>query len=250
MIPKIIHYCWFGKQEHSLMLKKCMLSWKKYCPKYEIIEWNEDNSNQFSNAFYLNSIRKKKYAFAADYIRTMVLYKYGGIYLDTDMLLLKPIDELLQYNFFSGFEIENRVAYGFYGGVKKHRFFSNMLNFYSNVIFDEFNPPIITHTFKKLINLNTIQKNELLLSSEYFYPLTFQNREKDFKEFITENSYAVHLWNHSWKLEEKKGYSFIFNKVKIVFLDYLFFGYPFNYLKRHLKDIIISFYRLIRYKSF
>ena len=115
MIPKIIHYCWFGKSKKPDVFYKCLATWEKYCPDFEIIEWNEENSKPFSNKFYKNALRKKKYAFASDYIRVKVLYEYGGVYLDTDMLLIKNIGDLLQHNFFSGFEVENRVAYGLFG---------------------------------------------------------------------------------------------------------------------------------------
>ncbi|QNM86254.1 mannosyltransferase [Polaribacter pectinis] len=249
MIPKIIHYCWFGNNEKPEILKKCILSWEKNCKDYKIIEWNETNSSQFTNSFYKNSLRKRKYAFVSDYIRTKALYEFGGIYLDTDMLLLKPIDKLLEYNFFSGLEVEERVAFGLFGGIKKHRFFSEMLDFYSKTEFDEFNPPIITHSFKNLINSSTLKENEVLLSPEYFYPLTYQNKEKDYKLYITDKSYAVHLWNHSWKLETKKGYSFIFNKLKTILLDYILHNYSFKYLKNNLKETLINLYRLVKYKS-
>ncbi|MEE9409089.1 MAG: glycosyltransferase [Polaribacter sp.] len=250
MIPKIIHYCWFGSNEKSETLKKCILSWKKYCSDYKIIEWNEINSLKFSNSFYKNALRKKKYAFVADYVRTKALYEFGGIYLDTDMLLLKPIDKLLSNSFFSGYEVEGRVAYGLYGGTKQHRFFYEMLSFYKKTAFDEFNPPIITHTFKHLINSSSLKHNEILLSPEYFYPLTFQNKEKDYKLFITKETYAVHLWDHSWKLETKKGYSFIFNQFKIVFLDFIMFGYSIKYLKKYLIEFMLNLYRMVKYKSF
>jgi len=137
MIPKIIHYCWFGNNPKAKVFNDCLESWEKYSPDYKIIEWNETNSEQFSNSFYNNALRKKKYAFVSDYVRTKVLNEFGGIYLDTDMLLLKPIDELLKYNFFSGFEVKDRVAFGLFGGVAKHHFFSKMLAFYENNYFDD-----------------------------------------------------------------------------------------------------------------
>lgn len=250
MIPKIIHYCWFGNNPKTKVFNDCLESWLKYSPDYKIIEWNETNSKQFSNPFYNNALRKKKYAFVSDYLRTKVLNEFGGIYLDTDMLLLKPIDELLEYNFFSGFEVKGRVAFGLFGGVANHHFFSKMLTFYENNYFDEFNPPIITHTFKDLINLKNINKNEILLGPKYFYPLTYQDREKDYKLFTLHESLAVHLWEHSWKLEPKKGYSYIFNQIKIIFFDFILFGYSFNYLKKYLKESMLNLYRMIKYKSF
>lgn len=168
------------------------------------------------------------------------------------MLLLKPIKRLLNYNFFSGFEDDEskRLNYAFFGCVKNHRFLELMLDFYSNNEFDEFNPPIITHTFKNLINSGSITEHEILFKREYFYPLTYQNRKKDYKLFINKESYAVHLWEHSWKLETKKGYDFIFSKFKIIFLDYIQYRYSFEYFKKYTKQSVKDLYRKLKYNDF
>ena len=103
MIPKTIHYCWFGHGEMSPMMKKCIRSWKKYCPDYEIIEWNEDNFAIDSTVWTKEAYDAKKYAFVADYVRLKVLYEYGGVYLDTDQELIKPIDIFMRHQCFMGF---------------------------------------------------------------------------------------------------------------------------------------------------
>ena len=247
MIPKIINYCWFGNNPKSKKIKQCIASWEKILPDFDIREWNETNTKQYHIKFVKDALRKKKYAFVSDYIRIKVLYEFGGIYLDTDMLLLKPISALLKYNFFSGFEVEERVAYGLFGGVKKHRFFFEMLNYYIKIEFDEFNPPIITHAFKNLINLTTLKENEVLFKPDCFYPLAYQNREKDYKLFITEETYAVHLWDHSWKEEQSKNIFYLLKKIKIVLIDFIFFGYSMKYLKRYLKEFLRKIY--LRLKS-
>jgi mannosyltransferase OCH1-like enzyme len=242
MIPKVIHYCWFGAGRKPKIFEQCLLSWEEYCPDYKMIEWNEKNSLRFFNSFYNDALRKKKYAFVSDYIRAKVLYEFGGIYLDTDMLLLKPIDELLSYDFFSGFEVEERVAYGLFGGHKKHRFFFEMIKFYSETEFDEFSPPIITHIFKYLIKADNIDENEILLSQEYFYPLTYENRGKDYELFTTEKTYGVHLWDHSWKEEKSESIFNLLKKIKIVLIDFIFYGYSKKYLKRYLKEFLRKIY--------
>jgi mannosyltransferase OCH1-like enzyme len=242
MIPKKIHYCWFGKKEKPQIFVQCLASWKKHCPNFEIMEWNEKNSFQFSNSFYKNALRKKKYAFVSDYIRLKVLHEYGGIYLDTDMLLVKPIDNLLQYSFFSGYEVEKRVNYAFFGGVKGNHFFEVMLLFYGNTEFNEFSLPVITHTFKNTVTLTNLRENEVLFSSEYFYPLTFQNREKDYELFTTEKTYGVHLWDHSWKEEKSENSIELLKKVKIVLVDFIFYGYSKKYLRRYLKEFLRKIY--------
>ena len=95
-IPKIIHYCWFGGGPISAESQKCMESWKKYCPDYKIIEWNEQNFDISQNRYAQQAYEAKKYAFVSDYVRLAVLYEYGGIYLDTDVELVRPLDELLE----------------------------------------------------------------------------------------------------------------------------------------------------------
>lgn len=98
MIPKVIHYCWFGNNKKPDLIKKCIESWEKYCPDYEIIEWNEDNFNINSVSYVKKAYMDKKYAFVSDYVRLYAVYTCGGIYLDTDVLLHNRIDGLLNYN--------------------------------------------------------------------------------------------------------------------------------------------------------
>ena len=85
MIPKRIHYCWFGKKEKPRLAKKCIESWKKYCPDYEIIEWNEDNFDINAYPYAKYCYEHQKYAFLSDFVRLMVVYQFGGVYLDTDV---------------------------------------------------------------------------------------------------------------------------------------------------------------------
>ena len=99
-IPKIIHYCWFGGGPINPESRKCIESWKKYCPDYKIIEWNEQNFEISQNRYAQQAYEAKKYAFVSDYVRLAVLYRYGGIYLDTDVELVRPLDELLEHKGF------------------------------------------------------------------------------------------------------------------------------------------------------
>lgn len=109
-IPKVIHYFWFGKKEKPPIYHKCIESWKKYCPDYEIKEWTEDNFDININPYVSEAYKKEKYAFVSDYARFYILYNYGGIYLDIDVEILKNIDEFLQEKVFMGFEDRNQVA--------------------------------------------------------------------------------------------------------------------------------------------
>lgn len=105
MIPKKIHYCWYGNNKKSKIILKCIDSWKKYFPDYEIIEWNESNTNLHENVYIEEAYKLKKWAFVSDYVRMKVLYEYGGIYFDTDVEVLKRFpEEVLNLKSFSGFE--------------------------------------------------------------------------------------------------------------------------------------------------
>ena len=111
-IPKIIHYCWFGGGPINPESRKCIESWKKYCPDYKIIEWNEQNFEISQNRYAQQAYEAKKYAFVSDYVRLAVLYRYGGIYLDTDVELVRPLDELLEHKGFIGMEHSAPSPYG------------------------------------------------------------------------------------------------------------------------------------------
>ena len=120
MIPKKIHYCWFGRNELPAMAKKCIASWKKYCPDYEIIEWNEDNFDVNMNGYTKMCYEEKKYAFLSDYVRLVVVAEHGGIYFDTDVEVIKPIDRLLEHDAFYCFETNEYVATGLGFGSVAH----------------------------------------------------------------------------------------------------------------------------------
>lgn len=109
MIPKKIHYCWFGRGEKPKLAEKCIASWKKYCPDYEIIEWNEDNFDINTNEYTKWCYKNKKYAFLSDYVRLLVVYQNGGIYFDTDVELVRNPDFLLENQAFFGFETDEAV---------------------------------------------------------------------------------------------------------------------------------------------
>ena len=112
MIPKKIHYCWFGGNPKPKLAEKCIASWKKYCPGWEIIEWNESNFDVDQNGYTRMCIAGKKYAFLSDYVRLKVVAEHGGVYFDTDVELLRPIDELLENEAFFSFETPEYVNSG------------------------------------------------------------------------------------------------------------------------------------------
>lgn len=128
MIPKVIHYCWFGRGEKPALAKKCIDSWEKYCPDYEIIEWNEDNFDLSVNSYTKWCYENKKYAFLSDYVRLYVVYKYGGVYFDTDVELVKNIDFLLDNESFFGFETDAKNTRNNVGDVNTGLGFGSVTN--------------------------------------------------------------------------------------------------------------------------
>ena len=104
MIPKVIHYCWFGRGELPTLAVKCINSWKKYFPDYEIKEWNEDNFDINIIPYTADAYKAGKYAFVSDYVRFWVLFKYGGVYFDTDVEVIRPMDDVIERGPFMGFE--------------------------------------------------------------------------------------------------------------------------------------------------
>ena len=134
MIPKKIHYCWFGRGELPPLAQKCIASWKKHCPDYEIIQWNEDNFDTNLNAYTRFCYENKKWAFLSDYVRLFVVKEHGGIYFDTDVELIKPLDLLLGYDAFFGFENSSFVNTGQgFGCVANHAVIQSMLSQYDSL---------------------------------------------------------------------------------------------------------------------
>ena len=120
MIPKIIHYCWFGNKKIPFRLKKYIKTWKKFCPDYEIKLWTQNNYDITKNGFMSQAASAKKWAFVSDYARLDIVEQYGGIYLDTDVELVKSLDDLLKYKAFAGFECSEYVSFGLGFGAEAH----------------------------------------------------------------------------------------------------------------------------------
>lgn len=134
MIPKKIHYCWFGRGEKPKLAQKCIASWKTFCPDYEIIEWNEDNFDLNENAYVRYCYENKKWAFLSDYVRLAVVCREGGIYFDTDVEVIAPMDELLKNEAFYAFENSEYVASGLgFGAEANHMTIQKMLEEYASL---------------------------------------------------------------------------------------------------------------------
>ena len=205
MIPKVIHYIWLGGKDLPAIAKKCIESWQKYCPDYEIKRWDESNLDLNKYQFVKDALEAKKYAFASDVIRTDILYTHGGIYFDIDVELLKPIDNLLNHDCFMGFETSNLLNPGLVlGTTKNNPDLLEILNIYKELKFDVNNLLNLTiceiftdyYSKKGITRENKTQQidNTMFYSSEYFSPKNLT----DGKIRLTKNTHTIHHFAGSW----------------------------------------------------
>lgn len=207
-IPKIIHYCWFGKKEKPSVVKKCIETWRNILSDYQIIEWNENSFDINFNEFVREAYENGKFAFVSDYVRVYSLYNYGGIYLDTDVEVYKPFSkEILKNDSFWGFEEKNYIATSTIGAKKGNSLIKTFLESYDNKRFikknGEFdtltNVAIVTDIIKKLgVNLDgryqKIDDIATFYPQEYFSPYDYINCYSK----KTDNTYTEHHFYKSW----------------------------------------------------
>ncbi len=201
MIPKIIHYCWFGTKPLSSLELACIESWKKYCPEYKFVCWNESSFDVTFCKFSSEAFLAGNYAFVSDVARVWALYKHGGIYLDTDMLLLSSLDEFLDSDFFIGEHLPGKLGVGAFGCSRGHGFLKRVLDVYVDSSFSFGAAVLIPDVFDQIYKDDFLKHGLTIYPPTVFYPLPFENKGDDFHPFLTLDSKAVHLWNHSWKDE-------------------------------------------------
>lgn len=201
MIPKKIHYVWFGKGEKNDLILKCLSSWKKYMPEYEIIQWDEDNFDILGNTYALEAYNSNRWAFVSDFVRLRVLEEHGGIYLDTDVEVFRSFDDLLECGAFTGFE----KYMGTYSpvtavmaAIPNHPWIKDLLSSYSDASFEDgfTNTQRITMDLnlnRGIINNNVLQSFDdvTIYPAEYFC-------------VPSENGYSVHHFNGSWLSKRSK----------------------------------------------
>lgn len=217
IIPKVIHYCWFGGKPLPKSAKKCIDSWKKCCPDYKIIEWNESNFSISSTPLYVQQAYKlKKWAFVTDYVRLKVVYEFGGIYFDTDVEVIKSLDEFLNYNAFFGFENEdcNYIGTGLGFGAKKGAsILIEMMRDYDNIPFliDDGSydmTPCPKRNIEVFVRYGLIQNNKkqildnniLILPTDYLCPIDWHTGILK----KTKNTHTIHHYDGSWWSDERK----------------------------------------------
>ena len=206
-IPKVIHYCWFGRGEMPKIAQKCIKSWKKYCPDYEIICHNEDNFDLTQNRYMQEAYDAGKWAFASDFARLKVVYDYGGIYMDTDVELIKPLDKLLENKAFMGFDEKGIVATGLgFGAEKGHPVVGAILKDYENISFilpdgsydltpcPDRNTAVLEQLGMDISIQDQTFMETVFLPREYLCPMDYYTGKKT----VTKNTYSIHHYHASW----------------------------------------------------
>lgn len=208
MIPKKIHYCWFGRGKMPELALKCIESWKKYLPEYEIKEWNEDNFDLNLYPYVREAYDNRKFAFVTDVVRLYALYHEGGIYMDTDVEVLKPLDAFLNCPAFSGFEDDVHVPTGIMASEKGGKWAEENLAYYDGRHFvNEQGELDLTTNVTTITNYmlpyglkqnNTLQQFSGLITfypKDYFCPKSYE----DGKVYLTDNTYTIHHFAGSWQ---------------------------------------------------
>lgn len=253
MIPKVLHYCWYGHGQHPATMKMCVDSWRKHCSGYEIKEWNENNT-PMDIPWIRDAYRHHKFAFVADYMRFYVLKKDGGIYLDTDMLLVRSLDELLTLPSFIGMEDNVNANFAIMGAEPGLPLCMEFMNQYDSMSFDLVHPPIITCLLTPILhNHGLVSENKIqvladgtrVFDSSFFYPIHYSEHFElnEAVTFAKPSTFAIHLWNKSWEDEFqmfeaekwKLGFAEVINRVKRTpFLPFAYWKKLVKYTGRYL----------------
>jgi len=223
MIPKIIHYCWFGGHPLPELAKKCMASWKAFFPNYEIKEWNETNYDVHKILYTSEAYGAKKYAFVSDYARFDILYQHGGIYFDIDVEVVRPFDDILINGGFMGLESKRAGRLGLSIGCNaglgmgcnaELNIIHQILEYYKNLHFlnkdGSFNLKTVVEYVTMVLKMNGLREEDkiqildglVIYPTEYFCPMSFESGKLN----ITENTYSIHHYDASWTSMYQKEY--------------------------------------------
>jgi mannosyltransferase OCH1-like enzyme len=207
MIPKIIHYCWFGKGEMPPLANECIASWKKFLPDYELMLWSEENFDVNSQPYTKEAYESRKFAFVTDYVRMYALYEHGGIYMDTDVEVLKSFDEFLALSAFSGFETEKDIPTGIIASAIGNPWVQTQLDYYKDRHFIKADGSLDTTTNVIIISeimrkggfqfnntKQNYQGNITMFPKDYFCPKSYLTGKIE----LTENTFCIHHFAGSW----------------------------------------------------
>jgi hypothetical protein len=215
MIPKIIHYCWFGGNPLPELAQRCIAGWRKYFPDYEIKEWNESNYDIHKTVYTDEAYNAKKYAFVSDYARFDVLYNYGGIYFDTDVEVIRSFDDILKNGAFMGFESAGKVAVGLGIGCSAGLgILSQMLDYYSTIRFlnsdGTYNLHTVVEYFTGILKQSGLKSEDVIqtVSDITVYPTDYFAPKSNItgKLHITQNTHSIHHYEASWLSKKEQAY--------------------------------------------
>ena len=206
-VPKIIHYCWFGTGKMPPLAEKCIKSWRKHCPDYEIICWNEENFDFCQNRYAKEAYDAKKWAFVSDYARLKILFEHGGIYLDTDVELIKPLDPLIQSSGFMGFDDNGLISTGLgFACEKGNELVGFLLQDYDDLPFvladgsydltpcpDRNTETMVKHGFEPKKG-DQVFMGIHILPEDYLCPVKYYTGKK----LMTKNTFSIHHFCASW----------------------------------------------------
>lgn len=212
-IPKVIHYCWFGDMEIPEQNKKWMDSWRKYCPDYEIVEWNEGNYDISKNPYMYEAYRAKKWAFVSDYVELDIVYQYGGVYLDTDVEIVRNLDELLYQDAFAGVDGSKCINLGLgFGAVPGFKLIKGLMDEYGNRSFYSADGTV-NITAAPTLQIPFFQKLGYVNNGEYqtienlsVYPEKVLSGKCNYTGAIspTRDTFLIHHYDGSWNNDEKR----------------------------------------------
>lgn len=211
-IPKIIHYCWFGGKPKPELAEKCIRSWKKFCPDYEILEWNENNFDVTTAPKYVQqAYESRRWAFVSDFVRLKALLEMGGVYMDTDVEVIKPLDSFLKHKAFAGFEGIGRVQTGLLACEKDFPLFRDFIAYYDTASFlqDDGTPDITTNVeiLTRLCLARGMEADDVyqeidglaIYPRAVFCPVDFDTK----KLKKTRKTVIIHWFSGSWHTEEE-----------------------------------------------
>lgn len=241
-IPKVIYYCWFGKGSMPSLAEKCIESWKKYCPQYKIVCINEDNFDITQNKYAKQAYEAGKWAFVSDYARLKVLYEQGGVYFDTDVELIKPIDKLIEENGYMGFDDNGVVSTGLgFACEKGNEVVGALLADYDDIPFilpdgsydltpcPDRNTKVLLNLGMDINNKNQIFMGIRMLPEDFLCPMKYYTGKKK----ITKNTYSIHHFSASWISATAKRTIFVKRIVGVKLYNKLYgkFLYKFKWLE-------------------
>ncbi len=230
-IPKVIHYCWFGKGKMPRLAEKCIESWKKYCPEYKIVCINEENFDISQNKYATEAYEAGKWAFVSDYARLKVLYDEGGIYLDTDVELIKPLDNLIEEMGYMGYDDNGIISTGLgFACEKGNELVGALLADYDDISFTlpdgayDLTPcPDRNIKTMERLGMDITVKNQIfmgihMLPEDYLCPMKYYTGKK----IITQNTYSIHHFCASWTSPTAKRTIFIKRIIGVKLYDKLY----------------------------